>query len=211
MNYTLEKILEVISKKEYPLNSNDDKNYNLNIVGVRANPGEPNKFDDIINVFWKYQGKWTLRVFPATTDPGKYYLANPMNVEGTSVVKEGYYAKLWQLGLHQGKYLALRQVNKVKVYRDNDLDEMPETQGMKEYEGIFGINCHRANANGQSTNIDKWSAGCQVLQNKQINNPDNQMVKVFEFDYFMHLCNLQAEKAQKNYFDYTLLNQKDFV
>ena len=31
--------------------------------------------------------------------------------------------------------------------------------------GVFGINHHRANSKTTSTQVDKWSAGCQVQPN----------------------------------------------
>jgi len=211
MTYSLDNILAILKKKGYPIQEEDTKPYNLNLVGIRAHPGVPNTFDDTMAVLWKFSGYWFLRSFPMTTDPGKYWLNNPINVEGTAIIKEGYYSNVWEMGLHRGEYLALKQVGNMTYFRDNDKDSLPEIDGMKEYTGIIGANCHRANANGQSIQIDKWSAACQVLQNKQINNPDNQMVRVFEFDYFIHLCKQQVDIAQRNKFNYALINQKDFL
>ena len=66
-------------------------------------------------------------------------------------------------------------------------------------EGMFGINIHRAGTfvNG-STQIDKWSAGCQVLS------------KESDFNILMEL----AEKARALYgnsFTYTLIESSDIV
>ena len=194
----------------YAVFENDVKNYNLNIAGIRHTTNVPNAFDDLLCVFWKYNGAWTLRVFPCTTDPGTYWLKNPENKLGTAIVKEGQYKGVWKLGLHQGKYKALVQKNPITVIRDFDRDNELDYDSGKEETGIFGINCHRANENGKSVNVDKWSAGCQVLQNREIFHPENQAEKVFEFDYLLHLC----DKAKENFsdsFTYTLLNEKQFA
>jgi hypothetical protein len=63
-------------------------------------------------------------------------------------------------------------------------------------EGIYGINIHRSNPHNESTQIDKWSAGCQVFA-----NPSN-------FETFMRVCN-KAKEAWGNSFTYTLLESKD--
>lgn len=210
MTYTIDKIVSVLKVKGYPVNEDDTKPFNLNQVGIR-NLTDPkaNTFDDTMTVFWKYNGSWTLRVFPCTTDPGNYWLQNPENIHGTAIVKEGHYKDLWHIGMHQGKYKALVQQNPVTVIRDSNRDAVLDFNSVQET-GIFGINCHRANENGQSISNDKWSAGCQVLQNRQINNPDNQSVKVFEFDYFMYLCQKKVDNGNGNGFSYSLISSKDF-
>jgi hypothetical protein len=65
-------------------------------------------------------------------------------------------------------------------------------------EGIYGINIHRASATGTSTQIDKWSAGCQVIANNQ------------NFDKLMELANKSKDKWG-NSFTYTLIESKDIV
>ena len=66
-----------------------EKPFQLNIVGVRANTTVPDKFDDIIYVFYKDdKGKWLGKAYPATTDTGTYWLKNPMNSKGSALLKE---------------------------------------------------------------------------------------------------------------------------
>lgn len=237
MTYTLERIIAVLKAKNYSVFEQDTKNYNLNLVGIRAPNSVPNAFDDVMTVFWKYNGKWTLRYFPCTTDPGLYWLKEPTNPFGTGIVKEGQYKSLWQLGLHQGKYTGLTQKNEVTCIRDFDKDnvldftqpdltfltkkqlndkyktvEWYDKEGKlvwREQTGFFGMNGHRANSNGGSIQVDRWSAMCQVLQNKSIFNPENQAVKVYEYDYFINLCQ-KAKAAFGNSFTYSLINDKDF-
>jgi hypothetical protein len=66
-------------------------------------------------------------------------------------------------------------------------------------EGIFGINMHRSNANRASTQVDKWSAGCQVFQDP------------VHFDFALALCDTQIEKHGWESFTYTLLEESDFT
>src|SRR5258706_8646638 len=97
--------------------------FELNIVGIRSNSTIPNSFDDSINIFFKNnQGIWVFQSFKATTDPGTYWLKNPLNPQGTAILKEGQYISSHAIGLHRGKYPALVQVRPVTVIRDYDRD-----------------------------------------------------------------------------------------
>jgi hypothetical protein len=113
-----------------------------------------------------------------------------MNPKGTAVLKPGQYIDTWAFGLHQGKYEALKQVKPVTVYRDKDLDDKSEETAVTDT-GLFGINIHRANEKAISKIIDKWSAGCQVL-----NNPA-------DFKTLLDSCKESKLKA----FTYTLLKE----
>lgn len=241
MTYTVDKIIAVLKNKKYIVYDNDVKNYNLNIVGIRSDIQKSNSFDDLITVFWRYQGKWELRVFPCTTDPGTFGLVNPQNPNGTGILKEGQYIDTYKIDLHQGKYEALCQrLKPVTAIRDFDKDDIldfysPDLTKLRKVEkktsdeiicewydsnnklmwrettGFYGINIHRANENGKSVQVDKWSLACQVSQNRHIFNPDNQSVKVYEFDYFMNLCKKKVESFKENKFSYTLINARDFA
>ncbi len=46
------------------------------------------------------------------------------------------------------------------------------------------------------------------MQNREIFNPDNNSVKVFEFDYHLHICELAAA-IHGNSFTYTLIRESD--
>jgi hypothetical protein len=134
----------------------------FHIIGVRSKANEKNKFDDR---FYLIKGP-IMYEFTGTTNPGTHWLKNLLNPKGTAVLKPGQYVDAYQLGLHQGKYEALVQRKPVTVYRDGDKDDLAEEQG-KEDTGLFGINIHRANPSAISNFIDKWSAGCQVLNNPE--------------------------------------------
>jgi hypothetical protein len=196
---TRQQIETAVKAKGYKWFENGD--YNLNIVGVRN--GETgtkvtNKFDDFLTLSYKVDGEWNYHCFDATTDPGKHWVENIMREEGVAILKENQYRGSHKIGLHQGKYEALRQQKPVQVYRDNDLDGSYDLLEENIQEGIFGINIHRATKweGKKSTQIDKWSAGCQVIAAND------------DFRLFMEICN-KAKDTWSNSFTYTLINTND--
>jgi len=160
--------------------------FDFMIVGIRSTLDKPNEFDDLIGLVANGKVTW----FTGTTNPGTNWLKNIMNPKGTAVLKPGQYIDTWAFGLHQGKYEALKQVKPVTVYRDKDLDDKSEETAVTDT-GLFGINIHRANEKAISKIIDKWSAGCQVL-----NNPA-------DFKTLLDSCKESKLKA----FTYTLLKE----
>ncbi len=194
--FTVDEILYVMRSKGYCIFDRDDQPYNLNLIGIRAATPVPNKFDDRFFVLWKHLGKWNEKAFPITTDPGTYWLQNPMVVQGTAILKEGQYPGIWALGKHSG-YDALVQVGPCTVIRDANRDARLDFTGHEET-GLFGINLHRATAYGTSKQVDKWSAGCQVFADSS------------DFAVFMALAR-EAAKVWGDRFSYTLLNERDFV
>lgn len=172
--------------------------YNLNIIGVRKENANrvTNKFDDFIVVLYNNNSNKPCRaIFHATTEPGIKTMEHPVNMKGTAILVPGQYRGCWQIGLHQGKYKALCQRKPVKVYRDGNRDDIYDCDPRTVEDGIFGINIHRAGAN--STQVDNWSAGCQVISNAT------------EFNSFMYLCNRQKYTNGCETFTYTLIEEKD--
>ncbi len=173
----------------------DSGDYNLNLIGIRSKDIDSNAFNDVLVVAFRTAGRPHVFTFPCTTNPGLYWRLNPATVNGTAIVKPGQYRGLWQLGKHQGKYEALVQRTPITVYRDNtqnatmdiNLDTATES-------GRFGINCHRATPTGTSTQVDKWSAGCQVL------------ASAVDFSLLLALCR-KALALYGNSFTYTLLDE----
>lgn len=195
---TLDGIVSAMSEKGYRIFNTPSKPFNLNLVGVRTRTRVPNRFDDWLTVFYNSHGRWIFDTFPATTDPGLYYLGEKMgSEEGTAILKEGQYRSAYEIGLHQGEYRALVQAKPVTVIRDADRDEELDAGSGKEETGHFGINIHRARPEGErSAKVANWSAGCQVVSAPH------------HFDYLIGLC----EKAQPRFgdrFTYTLLHQRD--
>lgn len=167
----------------------------MNIIGIRNDSAQPNSFDDTICVLFKDEyGDDTLLCFPATTDPGLYWLKNPMRVDGTAIMCEGRYEGAYKLGTHRG-YKALQQVGKIDFVRDNDRDGELDFQSPKKIHEVIYANIHRASEQEDSISVGKWSAGCQVIQKG--------------WSEFIELCEKSALITEQDRFDYTLLNIRD--
>jgi hypothetical protein len=187
----LAKIKAILKSNGYILYTRPQE---LNIVGIRSASTAPNAFDDEIHVFYTvHDGKWNYHVFKCTTDPGTYWLNNPMAEQGTAILAQGQYVDTWIIGMHKGKYEALVQAKEVTVIRDYDRDAVLDFNNGTTQTGIFGINIHRANSVGTTMNIDKNSAGCQVFQNAG------------DFEAFLALCH-EHKKRYGNKFTYTLVD-----
>lgn len=192
--------MSVLGKIKTALRTNNyellDRPYELNIVGIRSTSIVPNRFDDEIHVFYKTPGGgWEHYVFTATTDPGTYWLKNPMMPQGTAILAQGQYKNAYQIGLHKGQYEALVQVRNVKVIRDYNRDAVLDFNNGHLMTGMFGIDIHRASLIGTTKYVDKYSAGCQVFED------------IKGFDIFMQLCHRHKE-LYGNYFSYTLIDYR---
>ena len=192
-----------MTEKRFNYLFNDMKNYKIDdlkfqfaklnykwlpfhIVGIRSDANNPDKFDDLIGLIEKDN----LVLFSGTTNPGIHWLKNLLNPKGAALLKPNQYLNTYQLDLHQGKYTALCQRKPVTVYRDANKNGIAEETAVTDT-GLFGINIHRANPNAVSSIIDKWSAGCQVL-----NDP-------IDFNFLIKRCKESGLKE----FTYTLLKE----
>lgn len=199
MKYSVDQIQEALISKGYKWFESGF--YNLNIVGIRNSSTEnrvTNKFDDTITLSYKIDNKWNIHQYKCTTDPGIYWVENLLNPNGVVILKPGQYRSSHKIGLHQGKYKALKQKTPLKVYRDGDKDKEYDLLEENIHQGIYGINIHRAtsNPNRTSTQVDKWSAGCQVIASYN------------DFKEFMDICE-KSSLIWGNSFTYTLLESKD--
>jgi hypothetical protein len=192
MKITVHKLIKTLRRKNYEVYS---KPFQLNIVGIRNAETVANSFDDELHVFFKEQNlQWKHYSYSVTTDPGTYFLKNPLQVNGTAILKEGQYVNTYRLGLHRGDYLALVQLGgKVTVIRDYDRNALLDFFNGTETTGWYGINIHRAKAKGQTKIVDRWSAGCQVFSD------------VDDFDFFIKLCQTHRLYYGNN-FTYTLID-----
>jgi hypothetical protein len=138
---------------------------NLNIFGIRADSTEPGKFDDAIGVAYQVRRDlgWRIESWRATTDPSTHYLEDPINPAGTAILVPGQYRGAYKLGKHRGRPALVQHGAPVKVWRDNNLDQILDWRGSNEHEtpGWYGINIH--DATGPD---DRVSAGCQVFADK---------------------------------------------
>ena len=197
MLYSREKIESAVKSKGYVyFEDPTNKGYDVNIIGVR-NTTTGNKvtnvFDDILTLSYKDdKGVWQYHEWMNTTEPGKKGVMEYHNPNGVARLVEGQYRGSHALGLHQGKYEALKQAKPVKVWRDKNKDMIFDETKIDE--GVFGINIHKAGKD--STWVENWSEGCQVFK------------RVKDFDEFMKIVK-KASKIHGNSFSYTLINSSD--
>ena len=173
--------------------------YNLNIIGVRASGVNiTNSFDDVLLLIYKTpSGRWARQIYQITTDPGVTYMKTPCNNKGTAILVPGQYKGAYKIAKHRGKYNALCQNKPVKVYRDNNKNEIYDYDPKSLEEGMFGINIHKAGK--FSKRVDTWSAGCQVFAIDA------------EFNAFMTYCQKQIDNEISDTFTYTLLTEEELI
>tara|TARA_R110000751_G_scaffold26901_4_gene71540 strand:- start:5127 stop:5732 length:606 start_codon:yes stop_codon:yes gene_type:complete len=190
-------LLKAMTKLGHSVYMVDTKPYNLNIVGIRASNPTTNRFNDLLCVFWKYEGRWNIYKMQCTTLPGLHWLEKPMNPKGCAILKEGQYKSTYSVDKHNGKYLALCQrLEKVTVYRDDDKNRQYDMIASTQQRGMFGINIHRASEYREDERVNKNSAGCQVIQDPN------------EYDIHMKIV-IKSAEIWGNSFTYTLINEKD--
>lgn len=168
----------------------DKGDFNVNIFGFRLTVGT-NEYDDVIGIAYKENGQKILKMYKGTTDPGTYYLQNPLNEDGCAILAPGQYLGSFTIRKHRGKYYALCQNGVVRVYRDGDLDKEHDMNPEDLVdEGNIGLNIHHG---GDSKEVGRNSAGCQVVKGKD------------DFSEFMEIC-YNASSSRGNKFSYTLFD-----
>jgi len=201
MRFLRDQIEKTMQYKDYLYFKNGD--YNLNIIGIRNSKTHnkvTNRFDDKMTLSYKENGVWKFHVYDCTTDPGTHWVENILSKDGVAILKPGQYRGSHIIRKHQGRYEALGQNKPMKVYRDNNRDYNYDLDEKSIKEGIFGINIHRATkyAGKKSTQIDKWSAGCQVIASND------------DWKEFMSICR-KSRDTWGNSFTYTLLNSDEIL
>jgi hypothetical protein len=202
---------KVFKKKDYAF-FDQNRKYNLNIVGIRNASRRANQFDDMLAIAYRgFNNAWEVRTYIITTDPGWTYLKNASerySGRGTAILVPDQYRSTYKFGLHGStKYEALVQSgDEVGVYRDKNKDNTLDfNRDTIEY-GYFGINIHassmypydlKLNTDRSEKKVNSWSAGCQVF------------ARDVAFRNFMSLCKLSSQFFGDT-FSYTLLEQKDF-
>ena len=197
---SLRDVTKVMKAKGYKFFDKDvvdySDDYNLNIIGIRYDDNASNRFDDTLVIAHKVKGNMKMFACPFTTDPGWYYLEKLMNKEGCAIIAPGQYPGVWALGKHKGQYDALVQIGSFDIYRDNNRDHKLDKVKKQSVEGA-GLNLHCASQVGTSKEINRWSAGCQVVAG------------IEDYKHVMLLVKL-AVARYGNRFTYTLLEKKDF-
>lgn len=202
---TFDQITTVLTDKNYEFFTKGI--YNLNLIGVRSSDSQPDKFDDHFHVIYRGEdNRFKHHTFPCTTDPGKHWLLNPMNIGGCAIMVPGQYKNAYVIGKHKGEYPALIQSSPIMFVRDNnrdskldfDLYRKPELRKDNVIPQVIGANIHRASAWQVALSVSKYSAACQVLQNPK------------DFDLLMTLVQGNVAAGHGTRFTYTLLEESDF-
>lgn len=193
MNLTIDLLKRSFQNLGYAWSSNTP-----NIIGIRTSLDVPNVFNDFIGVV--IEDKNIIQFFEGTTDPGTYWLENPMNKKGTSILVPNQYKNSWVLGYHSSglnRHEALVQSKPIEVWRDNNKDNKIYIDPKSLDKGIFGINIHSTGILGYvAPSIDKWSAGCQVMK---------------RYDTFKNKFLPLVKSANQKEFTYTLLTEKQLI
>lgn len=189
-------VIDAMRSQDYLVFS-DPRGYDLNLFGIRTEDIDSNKFNDWLGVFYTYDGVWNYFCVPGTTDPGVFYRNRPINPLGTGALVEGQHRGMYEVGMHRGSYPALVQKVPVPAYRDDNKDDYLDLDPATIDVGLHGANFHRASANNPSIIVDRWSAMCQVVQDK------------LHHDHFMALARASVE-IYGNSITYTLLGEADF-
>jgi len=195
MKYTLDQIKNVLNKKGYKFFDNQ-KPYYLNIIGIRESM-EVDKFNDELYLIFRDNNlRMQCLDYPITTKPGRYWMMNPMNKDGCAILVPDQYLNVYKYGLHKG-YPALIQSGNMKVYRDNNKNDVFDTDPKTIQNGIWGLNMHESNHVSESWIVDKYSAACQVMKRK---------IDQIEFMYYVGAHKFLYGDS----FHYTLLVDDDF-
>ena len=170
------------------------------LFGIRSPQRKANSFDDMMGcAYIDDNGLWKMHFWPATCDPGTYWLENPMRVSGTAILVPGQY-EAWEIGTHRTYEALVQKAGRVRVYRDGDKDNTLEMNDDSIIDGYFGINLHASTRRegGESTEVNKWSAGCQVHATEA------------GFSEMMVLASKQVEKTGRKTFSYVFYSAQAF-
>jgi hypothetical protein len=172
----------------------------VNIIGLegvypngKPNDDAPDKWNDSIGLLTVENSKPKLLCcYVGTTEPGKYYTFNPLNKGGAARLQLGQHKELWIVGKHRG-YEAMQQIGKATLVRDKNRNFLRDDTVTVETGN--GINLHSTSPKFIPSLVDKFSAGCLVIQ------------KWSEFQTFMKLIksSTQYKNNKSAKFDFTLL------
>jgi len=138
---------------------------NLTLVGVRNASRTSDLWDDWVGaVYQDSNGSWQASLFQATTDPGRAWLRKPGRRAGTAILVPGQHRGSHAVGLHRGKYKAMKARKLLPVWRDADKDDYLDFHQGPVYNDGTGINIHRASLRGSAVRVGSYSAGCQVIR-----------------------------------------------
>jgi hypothetical protein len=197
-NPKVDKLLKFLKSKSYTIYETIGV---LNLVSLRNNKKDDgtitNKFDDVLNVFYKnINGNWDLIEYQITTVPG-YLPKSEILPQNVAILSLGQYIDQCKITLFQGE-----KDNKCLLFDEcviniNDSTTLYNFKSKSE-KGKFPISIHRSSTTGSSENVYNYSEGAQVFKN------------ITQFNQFISLCENQINLANKNTFTYTLCKDSEF-
>ena len=203
-NPKIDKLISFLKSKKY---RTYDQIGVLNIVAfqsVKKDDGSiSNKFDDLLNVFYKNQnGNWELLEYQITTMPG-YLPKTELLPENVGLLALGQYSDQCKLDT----YTADPTITPVKTEKCLKIDEV--TIHINNSTKIYNyksdkinvksiVFLHKSSELGSAENVFNYSGGAQVFKT------------VTQWDQFITLCESQVTIAKKNTFTYTLCRQSEF-
>ena len=143
----------------------------MHMIGIRRNEIK-GKFDDVIlflikGLVFKFQG---------STEPGE-----SSHRRGLPFLVQGQHD--YHFGWHRRQYLALRPAhlnNGVLIVRSKNNKELDAQDLKNGLEVNATINIHWG-GKGIKFNINKWSAGCQVINGSGYINPEDELIDCSSF------------------------------
>lgn len=172
----------------------------LNIVALQSSKKDngtvSNKFDDILNVFYKNaNGNWELLEYQITTMPG-YLPKSEILPQSVTILALGQYIDQCKIEKYSDgtKYLTF---NKSTVMINESIDGY-NYKSLKQ-DGYFkSITIHASSKTGSAENVYNYSEGAQVFKN------------ITQYEQFISLCETQYNLTKKDTFTYTLCRNTDF-
>lgn len=169
LNILFNKVNNLAERKDYKIFKSNNRNYNVNIWFIRNSDITVDAFNDICFLFYKEfkTNKWVGKLYKVSTNPGLYYLNNPLNKQGTAIVVPGQYIKTHKIDLHKRGTSSEHEAfchrkGVVLVYRDNNKDSILDIGG-DIYRNGAGLNSHRPTNYSQKTGkVNRSSAGCLI-------------------------------------------------
>jgi hypothetical protein len=167
---TYENVRDLYLSKGYTFR---EGKYALNLGAIRGKESKSDKFDDLGWCAYRDENdEPQIQFFWLTTDPGKHWLLNPMNVDGCAIMVPGQYKEVYGAGKHKGEYEAFVQIKPMAYVRDDDKNETLDFSLYRDnfkrsfhvFWDIIGSNLHRASKWKIVNLVSNWSAGCMVLQ-----------------------------------------------
>lgn len=193
-DFTYEKVKKAMEKAGFKFFTGVN---DLNMIGVRSKNRMVDNWDDFFLLLWVDEnGKkqiWVNDQF--TTDPGIYYMQKKLlNPAGCGILARGQYRGVWKIGPHgKNKYEAFVQIgNKVKLYRDRNMNNIMDFDPKTIMEGYFGVNQHHGYDSGK---VGPNSAACQVHRYKK------------DLAFVLSMAKKQIKAGIGDSFSYTLLEE----